>query len=96
MEKVTVILRSLSLDLAGSVKWRDAQSTLSRTPEWQNDSELQIVDPIDVLTIFEEEVKKAERESNDTRKRLAEEKRRRERKSREKFVVSLATLRVTI
>lgn len=87
IEKVTGILKSLSLDLAGSVRWRDAQATISQTPEWTADPALQTIDPIDILAIFEEEVRKAEKEANDTRKRVAEERRRRERKARENFNV---------
>lgn len=87
MTKVTSILQSLSLDLAGAVHWQEARATLFRTPEWHRDSELQKIEPIDVLTVFEDEVRKAEKEVSDARQKLAEEKRRRGRKARDDFVV---------
>lgn len=81
-------MQALSLDLAGTIRWRDAQEVVARTTEWQNDQELRLIDPLDVLAIFEEEVKKAEKESNESRHASSEEKRRRNRKAREAFVVS--------
>lgn len=93
MSKLTSILRSLSLDLAGPVRWQEARSTLFRTAEWHRDPELQKIDQIDVLAVFEEEVRKAEKEANEVRARAAEEKRRRGRKARDEFVVSLPALR---
>lgn len=96
MAKLTTILQSLSLDLAGTVRWHEAQSTLLRTPEWHRDPELQKIEPIDVLAVFEEEVRKAESEANQARQRAAEEKRRRARKAREDFAVSLRGRRNTL
>lgn len=88
MDKVSQILQGLSLDLAGTIRWRDAQGTMYRTPEWLHDNDLQKIDPADVLTIFEEEVRKAEKERNDERAKAAEQKRRSGRKARENFIVS--------
>lgn len=87
MAKLTKILQSPSLDLAGSVRWREAQATIFRSPEWHRDPELQKVEPIDVLAVFEDEVRKAESEATQARQRANEEKRRRARKAREDFVV---------
>lgn len=87
MEKVSNILQSLSLDLAGTVRWREAQMTIVHSPDWQDDSELQRIEPLDILAVYEEELRKAEKEASDLRNRHAEEKRRRGRKAREEFIV---------
>ena len=91
--KLTNVMQALSLDLAGTVRWRDAQEVIARTTEWQTDEELRLIDPLDVLAIFEEEVKKAEKESNELRHASSEEKRRRNRKAREAFVVRSLSFR---
>ncbi|KAK4698602.1 pre-mRNA-processing factor 40, partial [Phenoliferia sp. Uapishka_3] len=87
IEKVTAILQSLSLDIAGTVRWREAQSTLYATPEWTNDYELQKLEPIDLLGVFEDELRKAEKEMMEAKQKAGEEKRRRGRKAREDFLV---------
>lgn len=70
------------------MRWREAQSTIYSTPEWAQDFDLQRLEPIDLLAVFEDELRKAEKEAHDARQRTAEEKRRRGRKAREDFVVS--------
>ncbi|GAA5822553.1 hypothetical protein JCM10212_002457 [Sporobolomyces blumeae] len=92
MDKLTKILESLELDLAGPVRWQDIRATLFRTPEWHHDPELQRIEPIDMLTVVEDEVKKAEKELAEHRQRVAEDKRRRARKAREEFVALLGEL----
>lgn len=88
MDKLTRILESLELDLAGPVRWQDVRATLFRTPEWHRDVELQRMEPIDMLTVVEDEVRRAEKDLAEQRQRVAEEKRRRARKAREDYVVS--------
>ncbi|KAI5478245.1 formin binding protein [Pseudohyphozyma bogoriensis] len=85
VDKVTKILQSLSLDLAGTVRWRDAREAIFQSEEWQRDPELQKIEPVDLLTVYEDELKKAEKEASETRQKTAEEKRRRARKAREQF-----------
>ncbi|TNY20022.1 hypothetical protein DMC30DRAFT_274469 [Rhodotorula diobovata] len=85
MDKVTAILQSLALDLAGPVRWSDARALFMRTPEWHRDPELQRIEPIDLLTVFEDEVHRAEKELAEARGLVAEEKRRRGRKARDDF-----------
>lgn len=91
MHKISDILQSLELDLAGAVRWQDARSTITRTSEWHRDSELQKIEPIDMLSVYEEEVRKAEKEASEVRHRSADEKRRKGRKAREEFMVSSCT-----
>ncbi|GAA6050225.1 hypothetical protein JCM3770_002746 [Rhodotorula araucariae] len=92
MDKVTAILQSLALDLAGPVRWVDARTLVMRTPEWHRDPELQRIEAIDLLTVFEDEVRRAEKEVADARARVAEEKRRRGRKTRDDFNALLTEL----
>ncbi|GAA5897497.1 hypothetical protein JCM5296_001143 [Sporobolomyces johnsonii] len=92
MDKLTKILESLQLDLAGPVRWQDVRATLYRTPEWHRDPELQRIEMIDMLTVVEDEVRKAEKELAEQRQRLAEEKRRRGRKARDDFIALLNEL----
>lgn len=87
MEKLAEILRSLDLDLAGAIRWQDARSIIYRTSEWHSDPELQKVDPIDILAVFEDEVRKAEKEAHELKQKTAEEKRRQARKARDDFKV---------
>lgn len=90
MDKLTKILESLNLDLAGPIRWQEIRATLYRHPEWHRDPELQRIEPIDMLTVVEDEVRRAEKEQAEQRQRIAEEKRRRARKAREDFVVRCA------
>ncbi|GAA5982093.1 hypothetical protein JCM10908_004736 [Rhodotorula pacifica] len=85
MDKLTAIFQSLQLDLAGPVRWQDARGLIMRTPEWHRDPELQRIEPIDMITVFEDEVQRAEKEFAELRQRRAEEKRRKARKAREAF-----------
>ncbi|GAA6019581.1 hypothetical protein JCM11491_001346 [Sporobolomyces phaffii] len=92
MDKLTKILESLELDLAGPIRWQEVRATLFRTPEWHRDPELQRMEPIDMLTVVEDEVRRAEKELAEQRQRVAEDKRRRARKAREEYVALLAEL----
>ncbi|BGO91303.1 U1 snRNP protein [Rhodotorula toruloides] len=92
MDKLTGILQSLQLDLAGPVRWQDARMLIQRTPEWHHDPELQRIEPIDMLTVFEDEVRRAEQAYVEQKQRVAEEKRRKARKAREDFSALLAEL----
>lgn len=85
MDKLTAIFQSLQLDLAGPVRWQDARGLIMRTPEWHRDPELQRIEPIDMITVFEDEVQRAEKELAEVRQRRAEDRRRKARKAREGF-----------
>ncbi|GAA5940174.1 uncharacterized protein JCM15063_001728 [Sporobolomyces koalae] len=92
MDKLTRILESLELDLAGPIRWQEIRATLYRTPEWHRDPELQRIEPIDMLTVVEDEVRRADKELAEQRQRAAEEKRRKARKAREEYRVLLSEL----
>ncbi|BGP55203.1 U1 snRNP protein [Rhodotorula sphaerocarpa] len=92
MDKLTAIFQSLQLDLAGPVRWQDARGLIMRTPEWHRDPELQQIEPIDMITVFEDEVQRAEKEQAEVRSKRNEEKRRKGRRAREGFRALLEEL----
>ena len=94
MDKLTKILESLELDLAGPIRWQEVRATLFRTPEWHHDPELQRMEPIDMLTVVEDQVRRAEKELAEQRQKVAEEKRRRARKAREDYSVSFVLYQI--
>lgn len=63
-----------------------------RTPEWHRDPELQQIEPIDMITVFEDEVQRAEKEQAEVRSKRNEEKRRKGRRAREGFRALLEEL----
>ncbi|GAA5830706.1 hypothetical protein JCM11251_001050 [Rhodosporidiobolus azoricus] len=85
MDKLTAILQTLQLDLAGPVRWQDVRIMFQRTTDWHRDPELQRIEPIDMLTVFEDEVRRAEKELAEQRQRVQEEKRRKARRARDDF-----------
>jgi pre-mRNA-processing factor 40 len=91
MDKLTAILQSLQLDLAGPVRWQDVRIMFQRTTDWHRDPELQRIEPIDMLTVFEDEVRRAEKELAEQRQRVQEEKRRKARRARDDFNVRFAS-----
>ncbi|KAM0787405.1 hypothetical protein ACM66B_003489 [Microbotryomycetes sp. NB124-2] len=93
MDKITKILQGLELDLAGTVRWQDVRNAVISTPEWTRDSELQKIEPIDVLIVYEDELRKAEKEANEARSKQNEERRRKHRKAREAFMAFLEELK---
>ncbi|GAA5885633.1 hypothetical protein JCM6882_007505 [Rhodosporidiobolus microsporus] len=92
MDKLTAILQTLQLDLAGPVRWQDVRIMFQRTTDWHRDPELQRIEPIDMLTVFEDEVRRAEKELAEQRQRVQEEKRRKARRARDDFIALLNEL----
>ncbi len=85
MAKLSTTLRSLQLDLSGPLRWRDAHQLILRTPDYQHSSQLQQIDPADILTVFEEEVRLADRDAAEARARRGADKRREARRARGRF-----------
>jgi len=92
MAKLSTTLRSLQLDLSGPLRWRDAHQLLLRTPDFQHSVQLQQTDPLDILTVFEEEVRLADRDAAEARARRATDRRREARRARDKFDALLGRL----
>lgn len=85
MAKLSTTLRSLQLDLSGPLRWRDAHQLILRTPDYQHSIQLQQIAPLDILTVFEEEVRLADRDAAEARARRASDKRREARRARDRF-----------
>lgn len=98
-EKLTQLLRSHEekLDLPGEfelIQWRIAQEAILRSEEFQNDADLRQMDDLDMLIVFEEEIKRAEKESNEAKAKQKEERRRSCRKARAAYIQFLHELRL--
>ena len=70
-------------------KWIEFKTDLKSSREWRNDRELQKIDMMDVLNLYEENLIIAERNWNDRRRKLKIEKKRDQRRKREAFNVSI-------
>lgn len=69
-------------------RWRDAQAAVLESEEYKNNvDELQKLPPLDMLLAFEDYSRVLEREWEETQRRTAIEKGRKERKAREGFRV---------
>ncbi|CAG8524749.1 5350_t:CDS:10 [Paraglomus occultum] len=84
MDKFSRLLRSLS-NIGMTTRWKDAQQIYSSTPEYQSDESLQRMDMLDFLAVYEEHIKSLEREYNLKKSKMADAKKRRERKNRSMF-----------
>jgi pre-mRNA-processing factor 40 len=87
IDKLSDLISSLSLDI--DTPWREAREIVMRDRAWGNDPELQQIDMLDFLAVFEENVKAKEAEAIEIKAKQREEKRRRQRKVREAYVVRL-------
>ncbi|EGG11939.1 uncharacterized protein MELLADRAFT_33054, partial [Melampsora larici-populina 98AG31] len=98
-EKLTDLLRAHEekLDLSGdleTMQWRVAQEAILRSEFFQNDDDLRKMDDLDMLMVFEEEVKRAEKDSNATKAKQKEDKRRAYRKARAAYIQLLHELKL--
>ncbi|KAG0148088.1 hypothetical protein CROQUDRAFT_670079 [Cronartium quercuum f. sp. fusiforme G11] len=98
-EKLTELIRAHQekLDLVGdleTIQWRVAQEAILRSEDFQNDEDLRKMDDLDMLIVFEEEVKRAEKESSESKAKQKEEKRRTCRKTRAAYIQLLHELKL--
>lgn len=91
IEKLAVILKNLDLD--PSVRFQDGLRIVRDTKEWKDDPELQIIEPLDFLIVFEESIKRAEQEYAAQKQREKIEKQRLVRKTRQAYIDLLEELR---
>ena len=70
-------------------RWRQAQTKVVESEEWQTDEELQKLPTLDILLAFEDYSRVREREFEEQMRRAQVEKTRKERKAREAFRVRL-------
>lgn len=91
IEKLASVLKNLSLDL--SVRFQSATNIIRGTKEWSEDTELQSMDPLDFLIVYEENVKRMEQEADQKRLKEKTERQRQIRKNREAYIALLQELR---
>ncbi|KAK9898497.1 hypothetical protein P389DRAFT_193530 [Cystobasidium minutum MCA 4210] len=91
IEKLASILKNLSLDL--SLRFQSATNIIKGTKEWSEDTELQSMDPLDLLIVYEENVKRMEQEADQKRAKEKTERQRQIRKNREAYVELLEELK---
>ena len=77
------------MDVDVLTRWRQAQTKVVESEEWQTDEELQKLPTLDILLAFEDYSRVREREFEEQMRRAQVEKTRKERKAREAFRVCL-------
>lgn len=91
METFATLLQDLDIDHTTS--WLDAQDIYRSSKEYQRNKDLQEMDPLDFLSVFEVHINGLEQEHNEERQKAKVEMQRRERKNREAFIALLDSLR---
>jgi pre-mRNA-processing factor 40 len=87
MEKVAILFKHLGIDVL--TRWNQAVRLLKTSQEWINDSQLQKLAELDILLAFEDYSRVQEREYEEAKNKASMEKRKKERKAREAFRVSI-------
>lgn len=98
-EKLTNLLRAHEdkLNLPGEfemIQWRVAQEAILQSEDFQNDEDLRKMDDLDMLIVFEEEIKRAEKEAMELKAKQKDEKRRSCRKIRAAYIQLLHELKL--
>ncbi|EFP76573.2 uncharacterized protein PGTG_02034 [Puccinia graminis f. sp. tritici CRL 75-36-700-3] len=99
-EKLTSLLRAHQekLNLPGEfemIQWRVAQEAILQSEDFQNDEDLRKMDDLDILIVFEEEIKRAEKETMELKAKQKDEKRRSYRKTRAAYIKLLHELKLS-
>lgn len=82
-----------NLDLNVSTRWRAAHEIILGAPAFRQNPEMQKIETIDILTVWEEYSRRLEQEHETESKRLRIERVRKARKAREGFVALLHELK---
>ncbi|EJD47946.1 hypothetical protein AURDEDRAFT_102119 [Auricularia subglabra TFB-10046 SS5] len=90
MEKVVQLFKQLGVDVL--TRWRQAQTLLKQSDEWNSDEKLQKLPELDILLAFEDYSRVHDREYEEAKNKASMEKRKKERKAREGFRELLAEL----
>lgn len=83
--KLVSLFKTLDVDVL--TRWRQAQTKVMESEEWQTDEELRKLPTLDILLAFEDYSRVREREFEEQMRRAQVEKTRKERKAREGFRV---------
>jgi len=99
-EKLTSLLRAHQekLNLPGEfemIQWRSAQEAILQSEDFQNDEDLRKMDDLDMLIVFEEEIKRAEKETMELKAKQKDDKRRSCRKTRAAYIKLLHELKLS-
>lgn len=92
LDKLTNVLKSLELDY-NTTRFTEAEHALRNSKEWREDTDLQAVEPMDFLILFEEMVKKAEQEAHSARAKQRTQRQREIRKNREAYIAYMQELK---
>lgn len=91
IEKLAALLKKLDIDL--DVKYNDARGMVRNSNEWQEDTQLQSIEPLDFLIVYEESVKRSEQEAEKIKHKAKVDSQRQIRKNREAYVNLLEELK---
>ncbi|KAI9738926.1 MAG: hypothetical protein M1818_005240 [Claussenomyces sp. TS43310] len=91
LDELVDILRGL--DLEPYTRWSEAQGIIQSHPRVQGDGRFKYLSKSDMLTAFENHIKSLERTFNDARQQQKNQKARRERQNRDRFISLLNDLR---
>ncbi|POW15166.1 hypothetical protein PSTT_02400 [Puccinia striiformis] len=99
-EKLSNLLRAHQekLNLPGEfelIQWRVAQEAILQSQDFQNDEDLRKMDDLDILIVFEDEIKRAEKETMELKAKQKDDKRRAGRKSRAAYIKLLHELKIS-
>jgi pre-mRNA-processing factor 40 len=93
MDELVEILRSLNLE--PYTRWSEAQGTIQSNHRFQSDEKFKTLSKSDILTAFENHIKSLERTFNDVRQQQKNQKSRRERQNRDRFITLLHDLKAS-
>ncbi|TVY26536.1 Pre-mRNA-processing protein [Lachnellula hyalina] len=91
MDDLVDILKSIELD--PYTRWSEAQGTIQSNHRFQGDAKFQSLSKSDILTAFENHIKNLEKTFNDVRQQEKNQKSRRERQNRDRFLNLLRELK---
>lgn len=91
MDELVDILKSLNLE--AYTRWSEAQGIITSNERVQGDEKFKTLSKSDILTAFENHVKELERTMNDAKQEQKNQKSRRERQNRDKYISLLNEMR---
>ncbi|CAG8981348.1 hypothetical protein HYALB_00013625 [Hymenoscyphus albidus] len=93
MDELVEILKSI--DLEPYTRWSEAQGIIQTNQQFQNDEKFEALSKADLLTAFENHIKNLEKAFNDSRQKQKNQRSRRERQNRDRFVDLLKELKAS-
>jgi pre-mRNA-processing factor 40 len=84
-----------TLDITVSTRWRQAHDIILSSPEFRADADLQKVETLDILTVYDDYSRQLEQEHDEEYRRFKVEQIRKARKARDAFKVLLSEIGLT-